>query len=172
MARNYFKGKFSPKNPSKYIGDIAKIIARSSWEYAAFKWCDENTSIICWASEEKIIPYVSPLDGKTHKYYVDLVIRYKHKAGDEKVALIEIKPFNQTQKPIPPKKKSKYYIEECKTYVINTVKWQAAVNYCKKIGIDFVLWTDKGTIILTDSMEFLVEGDVPQINKVIKNVNG
>lgn len=165
MARNFFRGKFEPKNKSKYIGDVSNIVARSSWEYKALKWCDENPAILFYGSEEKIIPYVSPFDNKSHKYYVDLVIRYKTKSGTEKVALIEIKPFSQTQKPKKPKRQSKYYLEECKTYVINTVKWQAAVKYCKEKNIDFVLWTDKGTIVLTESTEFLVEGDVPNISK-------
>ena len=29
----YRSGKYEPKNPEKYIGDIHNIIYRSSWEY-------------------------------------------------------------------------------------------------------------------------------------------
>lgn len=28
----YYQGKYKPKNPEKYVGDINNIIFRSSWE--------------------------------------------------------------------------------------------------------------------------------------------
>ena len=53
----YYKGKFKPKNLKKYEGDFTKITYRSHWERQVFKWCDNNTNIIGWNSEEIVIPY-------------------------------------------------------------------------------------------------------------------
>ena len=52
-----YKGKYKPKNRSKYKGDPTKIIYRSLWERRFMVYCDENPSIIKWASEEVVIPY-------------------------------------------------------------------------------------------------------------------
>ena len=54
-----YKGKFTPQNPSKYIGDSANIIYRSMWERRCMKYFDINPSVIGWASEEVVIPYLS-----------------------------------------------------------------------------------------------------------------
>jgi hypothetical protein len=40
-------------------------------------YCDSSASIIEWGSEEIIIPYLSPWDGKKHRYYPDFYIKVK-----------------------------------------------------------------------------------------------
>jgi len=52
-----YRGKFKPKNPNKYKGDANGIVYRSLWERNAFRWLDENDSIVAWNSEEIVIPY-------------------------------------------------------------------------------------------------------------------
>ena len=43
-------------------------------------WCDQqNSSVQEWGSEEIVIPYVSPVDGKRHKYYPDFYVKIKGK---------------------------------------------------------------------------------------------
>ena len=69
-----YKGKWKPKNYSKYSGNSKNITYRSLWERQAFKWCDENPNIVKWSSEEVVVPYRSKTDGKAHKYYPDLKI--------------------------------------------------------------------------------------------------
>ncbi len=160
MANNFFKGKYSLINPSKYVGDPNKIIARSSWEYRFFKYLDTNSSVIQWASEEKPIPYMNPFDGKQHRYFVDILMKYKTRSGGEKLAMVEIKPWSQTQKPKQPKRQTKSYKEACMTYVINQCKWKAAVGYCMDNNMDFIIATEKGSINVTKSAEFLIEGSV------------
>ena len=72
-----YKGKYKPKYRSKYKGDPTKIIYRSLWERRFMVYCDENPSIIKWASEEVIIPYRSPLDKRIHRYYPDFWVKTK-----------------------------------------------------------------------------------------------
>jgi hypothetical protein len=35
-----YKGKFTPDNPNKYMGDASNIIYRSGWERRAMKYFD------------------------------------------------------------------------------------------------------------------------------------
>ena len=60
-----------------------------------------------------------------------------------KKTLVEIKPYDQT---IPPKKRGRKKLEtflnEQKTYRVNKDKWQAASQYAKKMGWDFVIMTE------------------------------
>ena len=80
------QGKYIPRNPNKYKGDPRNIIYRSSWEHKFMLWCDQqNSSVQEWGSEEIVIPYVSPVDGKRHKYYPDFYVclLYTSDAADE-----------------------------------------------------------------------------------------
>jgi hypothetical protein len=36
---------------------------------------DKNPSVVSWSSEEIIIPYKSPADGKWHRYFVDFYVQ-------------------------------------------------------------------------------------------------
>ena len=133
-----YKGPFKPKNPSKYRGDSTKIVYRSGWERYAFGWCDTNTQIVKWSSEEVVIPYRWDVDKRTHRYFPDLLITYK----DGRTILIEIKPHKETQPPKRPDK-SRRYINEATTYVKNQNKWEAAEEYAKDRGWTFQIWTEK-----------------------------
>ena len=84
----YHKRKYVPLFPEKYAGDPTNIIMRSSWETRFALWCDRNPSIIKWSSEETVVPYLSPVDGKMHRYFIDFKITTK----DNRVFLVEIKP--------------------------------------------------------------------------------
>ena len=95
------KGVFRPKNPDKYVGNSKNIIYRSSWEKRFMIYCDNTPEVISWASEELSIPYISPLDGRVHKYYPDFIIYYKT-PEKLKTSVIEVKPQKETK---PPRKK-------------------------------------------------------------------
>ena len=95
----YKSGKYDPKNPDKYIGDIHNIIFRSSWEYRFCTYCDTNEAILKWSSEPVVIPYYNPLDKKDHNYNVDFYIKVLKEDNTEQEWLIEIKQEKQTQKP-------------------------------------------------------------------------
>ena len=141
-----YKGTYKPKNPNKYIGNSSNIIYRSLWERNFMKYCDDSKNVIGWSSEETVIPYYSPVDKKWHKYYPDFLVKYISEDGTKKTRLIEVKPKGQT---VPPKKKTTSkgkptlsYLRESATFAVNSAKWEAANEYCKKIGIEFVILTE------------------------------
>lgn len=147
MSRMYYQGKFKPENRSKYRGDINNIIFRSSWEFKAMKFCDLNPNILYWASEETIIPYISPIDNRPHRYFMDLTIWYQKQDGTIGKTLVEIKPFAQTQEPVKKQgKPTKRYMEEVSTYLVNQAKWSATKLLCEKEGWGFTIWTEKELI--------------------------
>jgi hypothetical protein len=144
MARQYHQGRFTPINPQKYAGDASNIIYRSSWEKKVMIRLDTSPSVVAWSSEEHVIPYLSPIDGKIHRYFVDFVVKYKdQRTGDMKKMMIEVKPFKQTQPPVKGKRTTKRFLEESHTYIINQAKWNSATNFASKHGYEFKIMTEK-----------------------------
>ena len=138
-----YKGKFRPKNPGKYRGDVANIVYRSLWELRFMKWCDINPSVQEWGSEIVIVPYVSPIDRKVHRYFVDFYMKVKNKTGDPQKYLIEIKTERFTKPPEIPKKKTKRFIDEVFQYGVNEAKWKAAFEFCEDRNMKFMILTEK-----------------------------
>jgi hypothetical protein len=138
-----YKGKFNPKNPSKYKGDPTGIIYRSSWELKLMNWLDNHSDIIEWSSEEIVIPYWSPIDGKMHRYFPDFYVKKKTREGKIEHVIIEVKPYAQTQEPKKQKKITKGYITEVKNWGINSYKWKAAKEYCDDRKWKFQIMTEK-----------------------------
>ncbi len=95
-----------------------------------------------WGSEEFWIPYLSPVDNRVHRYFPDFIIKVKESAGQVKTYVVEVKPKKQTQPPKKPKRQTKSYIYECKTYAVNQAKWKAAVEFCKDHMIQFKVITE------------------------------
>lgn len=137
-----YKGKYKPKNPEKYKGNPDNIIWRSTWEARVMKQLDENPNVLWWGSEELFIRYYNPLDNKIHRYFPDFVVKVKKKDETLMTYLLEVKPEVQT-KPPTQKKKTKRYLEESKTYIINQSKWKAATEFCKDHGWEFKVLTEK-----------------------------
>lgn len=141
MSKTY-KGKYKPKFPSKYLGDPTNIVYRSSWERQCMVYFDNNPNIIEWGSEEIVIPYRSPLDRRIHRYFVDFVIKAKTSEGKIQTTLIEVKPYKQTQEPKIPKRKTKRFLNEVTTYLVNEAKWKAAQEFCKDRKWNFQIITE------------------------------
>ena len=141
MSKAYRQGFFRPKNPSKYQGDPTNIIYRSSWERIMFSWLDLSRQCVSWSSEEFFIPYISPIDDKPHRYFVDVKATFIQTDGSKKTFIIEIKPYDQT---LPPKntKNKKTLMESVATYQVNQAKWAAAKNYCEQYGYEFKIVTE------------------------------
>ena len=72
-----YKGKYSPSYPRKYKGDPTNIVYRSLWERKFMVYCDLNENILEWGSEEIVMPYRSPVDGRVHRYFPDFYIKVK-----------------------------------------------------------------------------------------------
>lgn len=126
-----YSGRYSPKNTNKYLGDPTNIWYRSLWERRVMVHLDTNSSVIEWSNEEIVIPYLSPVDNRWHRYFPDFFVRVRNKLGMLEGMILEVKPKSQAK---PPEKKSKItrrYINEVMTWGVNEAKWKAASEYCK-----------------------------------------
>lgn len=105
-------------------------------------WLDKNPNIVSWASEEITIPYISPVDGRWHRYFPDFVVKVKDKNGQLRTMMLEVKPKKQTQAPAPQRRVTKRYITEVATWGVNQAKFKAATEYCLDRGWEFKLITE------------------------------
>ena len=106
-------------------------------------WCDKNENILEWGSEEIIIPYVSPVDNRIHRYYPDFYVRARTRHGRIRSSLSRL---NRSRRPKIPKKQkrvTKKYLTEVKTYAVNDAKWKAAREYCADRRMEFMILTEK-----------------------------
>ena len=142
--RKRYKGKYKIKNPNKYLGNPTNIIYRSLMERRFMEWCDSNDKCYKWSSEEVVIPYISPIDNKQHRYFPDFLIQTA-----KGWFLIEVNPLTQSR---PPKKlvvenlelkKKRRYIKSVQTWLVNEAKWKAATKVCEKKGWSFQILTEK-----------------------------
>jgi hypothetical protein len=152
----YHSGKYKLKNKEKYRGDPNTITYRSSWELKWLIWLDTNPSVLEFSSEEIIVPYKSPVDGKWHRYFTDVFMKIQSKDGTIKTFLVEIKPYNQTIEPKPKKRVTKGYITEVTTWAVNQAKWKAAIEYCKDRKWEFIVMSSVDGI----SFKLLTESDL------------
>lgn len=93
-------------------------------------YLDAHPDVISWGSEEVIVPYVSPIDSRYHRYFPDFVVRKRNRNGTIETVMIEVKPYSQT---IPPKiqnQRTKKYLKEVQTWGVNDAKWKAARKFC------------------------------------------
>tara|TARA_A100001011_G_C14299259_1_gene839985 strand:- start:1090 stop:1434 length:345 start_codon:yes stop_codon:yes gene_type:complete len=98
---------------------------------------DLNVNVVEWASEEIVIPYRSPIDGKMHRYFPDFYV--KTSKGEK--FLIEVKPKTQTKPPKKSKSRNRY-LREMKTWGVNQAKWEAAQSICDRHGWKWCIWTE------------------------------
>ena len=139
----YHQGIFKPKNPSKYRGDVTNIVYRSGWELRLMSHFDLHPGVIWWSSEEKAIPYVSPVDGRVHRYFPDFIICVIDAQNKKQTIMVEVKPYAQTQEPVKKNKINKRYINEVFTWGVNQEKWKQAKLYCEDRGWSFKVMTEK-----------------------------
>lgn len=127
----FARGKFTPKNPEKYVG-LKTPTYRSSWEWAFMNFCDTHPSIHRWASEAVKIPYKNPITGRHTVYVPDFFIQYMDKKGKMLTEVIEIKPQNQQLL-----EKVGRNSARASSYVVNQAKWAAATQWCRNAGLKF-----------------------------------
>jgi hypothetical protein len=129
----YKQGYIDPKSCKKLIKGCDNIIIyRSSYEFKFITWLENNNKVKEWGSECICIPYLFA-DGKMHRYYPD----YYVEMVDGTKMVVEIKPYNQTKKPIN---------ENCwaaKEYAKNMCKWKAAKEFCDAKGYRFQILTER-----------------------------
>jgi hypothetical protein len=145
QVADYFKYL---KFPNKYVG-TRPLTTRSSWESSFIsKYLDINQNIISWTSESVIVKYISPLDGKSHRYFIDFSFKCKDKDGNEKEVWVEIKPFSQTNPPKEPKRRNQSYVNAVQTYLVNQAKWNTSRQICENYkqqgkNVEFLVITEK-----------------------------
>ena len=135
MAK-YAQGTFAPKNPQKYVGKHQPRY-RSGWELSMMRFLDENKNVTQWSSESIKIPYRHPFTNKQTIYVPDFLIVYVDKTGKQHAELIEVKPLKQTSLLEAGKSKSAQVAA-----IINKFKWEAAQQWCKRMGIAFRVITE------------------------------
>ena len=137
------KGRYLCEHPEKYRGNPSNIIYRSSWERSCMNYFDRNASVKWWQSEEKFIPYFNPVAKKMKRYFPDFIIYYENNKGNMVTEVIEVKPKKQVEGPNPnPKRRTKAWLKQVETYVINMSKWKAAREYCEDRGWYFRIITE------------------------------
>lgn len=137
-TKELHQGRFIPKNPKKYRGDVTNIVYRSGYEVKFMNWCDMNDDVTEWASEEIVIPYRSPVDKRIHRYFIDFYVKI-----GTKVYLIEVKPARFTRPPDIPKRKTKRFLNEVVQWGVNQAKWKSAREFCADRNWEFKIITEK-----------------------------
>jgi hypothetical protein len=131
----YAQGKFQLQNPAKYVGNKTPTY-RSSWEYVFMQFCDNNPSVLQWASEAVRINYRNPLTGKNTIYVPDFLITYTDSKGQQHAEVVEVKPQKETTL------ENNKNIRTQAAAVLNMAKWQAAQAWCKAHNLRFRVVTE------------------------------
>jgi hypothetical protein len=105
-------------------------------------YLDTHPDVIEWASEEFAIPYLSPIDNKVHRYFPDFWVKKRNRDGTVETVVVEIKPKAQTQPPKTKSRVTKRYLEEVKTWGINSSKWKYAQKFCEERHWKFQILTE------------------------------
>jgi hypothetical protein len=103
---------------------------------------DNNSNVIEWSNEEIVIPYLSPVDNRWHRYFPDFFVRTRNRQGLIEAMIIEVKPKSQARPPKIQQRVTKRYITEVMTWGVNEAKWKAANEYCKDRNWKFVVVTE------------------------------
>ena len=143
MAKTLYKqGIFRCENPLKYRGPTP-IYYRSSLELRLQRWLDRNSKVLSWGAEAVVVPYLSPKDGKIHRYFIDNVLTLQTDTGPQKY-IVEVKPFKQTSPPVMHgNKKRETLLYEQITWAVNQKKWESAKAWADKNGYKFIIITEK-----------------------------
>lgn len=136
------KGPYYPKNREKYIGTDTPIF-RSSWEHRMMYYLDNNPNVVRWGSETVAIPYISPKDGKMHRYFVDFYVEVINREGNRSKLLIEVKPAKKLLPPKTENRSRKTVMTETLEFYINQSKWQSARAYAARNGMEWNIYTEE-----------------------------
>jgi hypothetical protein len=134
MAK-YASGKYTVKNPAKYVGKRTPSY-RSSWEFAFMSFCDNNPAVLNWASESITIPYFNPVSGKQTIYVPDFLVVYVDANQRQHTELVEVKPSTEVTMESARSYRDKLMV------AINMANWAAADAWCRANNIRFRVITE------------------------------
>ena len=149
-------GRYVVQNKEKYVANLQECQYRSTWELKYMKYLDTQPNVIECGSENVIIPYYSPTEKKTRRYFVDFYVKVRTTTGEYKKYIVEVKPADQCKPPKKPKKQTQGYIKKLKSYIMNQAKWKAARKWAEKRGWEFVIITEKELGIKTKKSKKLL----------------
>lgn len=132
----YANGKYQIRHPEKYIGNKTPTY-RSGWEHTFMTFCDNNPSILQWASEAIHVNYRNPFTGKPTIYVPDFLIIYTDATGQKHAEVIEVKPTKETTLEAAGRSPRAQAAA-----ILNAAKWEAARAWCKAQGLKFRIITE------------------------------
>lgn len=148
-SMKFHKGEYEVINKEKYIGSKNPYY-KSLYEQRFFYFCDINENVTSWGYECVELHYMykdikHDEHVKPHRYYPDIYCEIKDNDGKIKKYIIEIKPKEFLEKPLPPKRKTKNgqirYLLEMNEWGRNMAKWEVAARFCKDRDMVFKLIT-------------------------------
>jgi len=134
MAK-YAQGKYTVKNPEKYIGKRSPTY-RSSWEFTFMSFCDNNPAILNWASEAISIPYFNPVKGRQTIYVPDFLVVYVDANQKQHTEIVEIKPSTEVTMESARSYRDKLMV------AMNLAKWAAADSWARANNMRFRVVTE------------------------------
>jgi len=134
MAK-YAQGKYTVKNPEKYIGKRSPTY-RSSWEFTFMSFCDNNPAILNWASEAISIPYFNPVKGRQTIYVPDFLVVYVDANQKQHTEIVEIKPSTEVTMESARSYRDKLMV------AMNMAKWAAADSWARANNMRFRVVTE------------------------------
>lgn len=132
----YAQSSYNVKNKEKYVGRKSPFY-RSSWECTFMMFCDNNPSVIQWASEPFMVPYRNPFTGKNTIYVPDFMIMYVDRNGQKHAEVIEVKPTKEIAI------ENARSVRDRAAVALNMAKWAAANEFCKNYGMRFRVVTEQ-----------------------------
>lgn len=135
------KGEYEVSNVDKCINGKS-IKYKSKYEQRMMTYLDTSSSILKWGYEVLHILYISPSDGKEHKYEVDFYVEAIAVDDSIKKIAIEVKPLKQVLPPTGNNRSNKTKIIEENVYQLNQIKWEFAKKWCENKGIEFKIITE------------------------------
>jgi hypothetical protein len=128
---------------TRIVEGFLEINYKSGLELKCLRYCDMNIHIKKYSLEPFAVKYLSPKDGKIHRYFIDFFIEFSN--GQK--FLVEVKSSGETREPKMPGKKTEKallnYQKALQTYAVNKSKWSAATQFCKEKGLTFIILTEK-----------------------------
>jgi hypothetical protein len=132
----YAQGQYQIQNPGKYVGNKTPTY-RSGWEHTFMTFCDNNPSVLQWASESLHINYRNPFTNKMTIYVPDFLMVYMDSSGKKHAELIEVKPIKETSLQEAGKSPRAQAAA-----ILNMAKWEAARQWCRAHGMVFRVVTE------------------------------
>lgn len=141
------EGYYALVNEYKYIGDVANVIYRSSYELTMWRQLDMDDDVIYWCAEppQLKIKYFNPVKQRWSSYFPDAFC-LKRINGKEVKCILEVKPKSKLKPPNKPKtndlKKQESYQRRLGEHKVIDAKRKASIDFARQKGMEYVFITE------------------------------